>query len=188
MEDTLRKLIGLIAVAALMAAPAVAQDELVVPENGYAISDNLDFLPDEVREKREKLIAAADSGDIAELKAIIDAEAAPPRVSFGDPEDPIAYLKESSADGEGIEILAILRDILEAPYAAMDGGDGGTLYIWPYFAAMDDISKLTPDQLVDAYRITGHDGFQDQLNFGGWIYWRLFLNERGELQAFIAGD
>jgi hypothetical protein len=185
----LRRLIEIIAFIGLtLASPAAfAQQTLEVPEGGYAVSDNLDFLPQAVREKREQLIAAAKSGDILQLKLIFDAEPAPPTVSYGDPDDPIAYLKSESADGEGIEILAILRNLLDAPYAAMDGGDG-TLYIWPYLAVMEDLSKLTPDQLVDGYRVAGYETFNQQREYGGWLYWRVFMNERGELQAFVAGD
>ena len=188
----MQKLFMPVTLAALMMLPlagaAAAQAVSDIPEGGYLISDNIEALPAPVRDKRDQLIAAAESGDIAQLKLIFDAELAPPTVSFGAPDDPIAHLKAESGDGEGIEILAILRNVLAAPYAAMDGGDGDPIYIWPYFAAMGDLSTLTPGQLVDAYRITGHQKFQQQLAFGGWIYWRVSMTVRGELQAFVAGD
>ena len=48
------------------------------------------------------LIAATKTGDIEACAPSWTARARAPRVSFGDPEDPIAYLKTESADGEGL--------------------------------------------------------------------------------------
>ena len=171
----------------LPAAPVVAA-ELVIPEDGMVVSDDPSLLPPAVQEKRAALIEAARSGDIGRLKAIFDAEPAPVTVSFGEPEDAIAYLKKESGDGEGVEILAILANLLSAPYAAMDGGDGDPVYVWPYFAAMEDLRVLEPEQLVDAYRILGYSGFEDQRQVGGWIWWRVYIGPEGQLQAFVAGD
>ncbi len=171
----------------LLAAPALAADELVIPEEGFAVSEDIAQLPEPVRAKRDALLAAAKSGDIASLKLIFDAELAPPIVSFGDPPDAIAYLKEQSADGEGREILAILGELLDAPYAAMDGGDGGIIYIWPYFSAYEDMSQMTGSDEVEALRLVSYQEWQS-LKEIGWLWWRVSMNERGELQAFVAGD
>jgi hypothetical protein len=167
---------------------ALAQETLEVPEAGYAISDNLDRLPDAVREKRDRLLAAAESGDMDQLEAIFDAEPAAPTVSFGGPDDPIAYLKEYSADGAGLENLAIMAELLESPYAVLDGGDGDFIYIWPSFAAMDGLSDLTPAQLVEAYRLVGVEQFNQLKEYGGWLHWRIYIGPQGDLQAFVAGD
>jgi hypothetical protein len=173
------------AIAAAFSLPAVALD---VPKDGYVISHDLNELPEPVREKREALIAAARTGDIEALRPIFAAQETPPNVSFGDPEDPIEHLKRESGDGEGIDTLAILKKTLEAPYAAMDGGDGTIYYVWPYFAAMDDLRTLTPEQLVDGYALLGWRGFEDQREVGGWIHWRAFIDADGALSAFVAGD
>src|SRR5690606_21474617 len=95
---------------------------------------------------------AALSGDMEQLAAVFAAQPAPVTVSFGDPADPIAHLKGESADGEGVEVLAILANLLSAPYAAFDGGDGDAGYVWPSLAFYEDISDLTPAELVTAYR------------------------------------
>lgn len=175
-------------VAAALAATAHAQEQLAIPDDGYAVSDNLDFLPEPVRAKREALLTAAKSGDIAKLRAIFDAEPAPPTVSFGDPADPIAHLEQQSGDGGGIETLAILAKLLQAPYAAMAGGDGQPIYVWPYLAAYDDLNRLKPSELVDGYRIMGYGRFTDMQALGAWYYWRVYIGPQGELQAFVAGD
>ncbi|MHB1110198.1 MAG: hypothetical protein ACYCZU_07785 [Devosia sp.] len=170
------------------ASAGLAQDGLTIPENGYVVSEDPTLLPAPVREKRERLLAAAKSGDMRRLKAIFDAEAAAPTVSFGQPEDPIAYLEQQSGDGEGLETLAILADLLTAPYAAMDGGDGDPIYVWPYLAAVEDLSALMPEQQVDGYRIMGYSGFKDMMEVGTWFYWRVYIGPEGQLQAFVAGD
>lgn len=109
-------------------------------------------------------------------------------VSFGEPDDPIKYLKEQSKDGKGLEILAILADLLAAPYAAVDGGESGDYYLWPYLSAMEDLAHLTPAQRIDGIRIVGWDGMKNEEELGNWLWWRVALGAHGEVQAFIAGD
>jgi hypothetical protein len=183
-EDFDMRMILTAAILAALSFPAMALD---IPKDGYVVSDDPDELPEAVREKREALIAAAKSGDIEALRPIFAAQKAPPNVSFGDPADAVDHLKTTAGDGNGLETLAILRDVLEAPYAAMDGGDGTVYYVWPYLAAMPDLTQLEPAQVVDAYRIMGQQQF-DEMREAGWLYWRAFIAEDGELTAFVAGD
>ena len=61
------------------------------------------------------------------------------------------HLKRESADGEGREILAVLADLLGAPFAAVDGGDGELVYVWPYLAVYEDLSALSPAEKVDEH-------------------------------------
>ena len=177
--------LALLAVSLGFAATASAE-ELVIPKGGYVVSSNLDLLPEPVRKKRDQLLAIAKTGDIEAFGPILDTDQT--NVSFGAPEDKLAYLKKESGDSEGIEMLAFLAEILEAPYVATEGGDGKPFYAWPYFAGLDDLSVLTPEQLVDAYKILGHDGFEEQRDFGGWIWWRAYIGADGKLTAFVAGD
>ena len=180
--------LAILAFAGLLATtPAVAQ-QLEIPENGFVVSEDVSLLPQSVQDKRLALIAAAESGDVAELKAIFDAEGSPPTVSFGDPDDAIAHLKSESADGEGYEILALLADILTAPFAAVDGGDGRPFYVWPYLARYEDLTDLTPAEKVDGIRIAGYEDFKAQEEIGSWYFWRVFIGAEGQLQAFVAGD
>ena len=174
---------------ALGGGQAVSAQE-APPYDPYAdmvVSDDLTKLPQAVQDKRAALIEATKSGDIAALKPIMEAQTAPPRVSFGDPDDAIGYLKTESADGGGLEILAILRDLLEAPYAKIGATSAEPSYVWPYLA-MADVTALTPAQMVDAYRIMPADQAKDLAGMGAWYYWRVFIDENGEWSAFVAGD
>ena len=194
-EGPMRPIIVLVAVVlaaafaalAISSAPATAQG-LEIPENGYVVSDDLSLLPPEVRKTHDDMLAAARSGDIQKFAKIMDAQPAPVTVSFGDPEDKIAYLKGESGDGTGVAIMAILANLLDAPYAAMTSGDGKPVYIWPSLARYDDLRALSNEELVEAYRITGLDLFKAQQEYGGWLYWRVYIGPNGELQAFVAGD
>jgi hypothetical protein len=175
------------AALAISSMPATAQG-LEIPENGYVVSDDLSLLPPEVRKTHDDLMAAARAGDIQKLAKIMEAQPAPVIVSYGDPEDKVAYLKSESQDGTGVAIMAILADLLDAPYAAMSGGDGKPVYVWPYLAVYEDLRALSDEELVDGYRIAGLDLFKAQQEVGGWLYWRVYLGPNGELQAFVAGD
>lgn len=156
----MRIFIYAIVLAALAGGPSAA-DDLVIPEGGYVVSSDLSQLPEPVRAKREQLLAVAGTGDISELTPILDGDQT--TVSFGGPDDRTAFLVGESADKEGIEALAILADILLAPYAALDGGDGEPVYVWPYLAAFDGLSDLSPDQRVEAYRIMGYTAFEEMM-------------------------
>lgn len=171
----------------LLAGPVVAAG-LDVPEGGYVVSDDLSLLPEPVRAKYEALLAAAESGEMEQLAALMDAEGTPVTVSFGDPDDPIAYLKQQSADGEGRESLARLAELLEMPYAAFDSGDGDILYAWPYLARLESLAELTPAQQVDAIRLLGYDGFKQLGQMDAWYFWRAGIGAHGQWQYFVAGD
>jgi hypothetical protein len=175
------------AAVAISSVPATAQG-LEIPENGYVVSDDLSLLPPDVRKTRDDLMAAAMSGDIDKLGKIIAAQPSPVTVSFGEPPDEIEYLKGESRDGTGVAIMAILANLLDAPYAAMDGGDGEPVYVWPYLAVYEDLRALSDEELVDAYRIMGLDNFRAYQEIGGWLWWRVYIGPGGRLQAFVAGD
>ncbi len=177
-----------LAVLAATAVPAFAQD-LEIPEGGYVVSNDVSQLPEAVQKRRLELIAIARTGDISALKAILDNDQT--TVSFGEPEDRTAYLAEASADKEGVETLAILADILEAPFAAVDGGEGpegGSFYVWPSLAYYDSLQNLSAADRVVAYQIMGHAGFEDMKGLDAWYYWRVYIGPDGQLQAFVAGD
>jgi hypothetical protein len=74
------------------------------------------------------------------------------------------------------------------PYAAIDGGDGDPIFLWPYHAAMEDISALTPAEQTDALRVVGTEELKELMDLGSWYGWRVSMTVRGDLQAFVAGD
>ena len=170
-----------------LSLPALAQED-GDPREDFRISDDLSALPLPVAQMREQLLAAARSGDIEALRPIMQAQQNPPTVSFGEPEDAVAYLKETSSDKQGFESLAILADLLAAPYGVAKYEGQDPVYIWPYLAGMWDITQLTPAQTVDALRIVSFETLGELQDLEAWYYWRVVIGSDGEWQAFVAGD
>ncbi|MFC3705359.1 hypothetical protein ACFOOL_11390 [Devosia honganensis] len=183
----MRRLPVLIA-ALFLAAPALAQEDASYdPYADLVVSDDVSALPEPVRAMREQLIEATRTGDLDSLQPIIDAQDTPPNVSFGRPDDALAYLREQSEDEEGRQILALLRNLLEMPYAVLGAGSDSPNYVWPYLAVAD-LAALTPGQTVDAYRLVTAAQLADMHGFGGWFWWRVYIGPDGDWQAFVAGD
>lgn len=172
--------------ALLLTAPVVAQEGEVYPE--FTVSSDLSLLPKPVAQKRQQLIDAAMTGDIEALRPIVAAQEFPPTVSYGGPDDAVDYLKTYSADGQGIENLAILLNLLNAPYAVFDSSSEDPSYVWPYLAVVPNLADITPAEKVDAYRILGHEEYANLVSLEAWYYWRVYIGKDGEWQAFVAGD
>lgn len=148
---------------------------------------NTAVLPKPVARMHAQLREAALAGDMDRIRMILESNELPPTLSFGDIGDPIDFLKQSSGDGEGFEILAILADTLEAGFLHVDAGTPQEMYIWPYFARYP-LSNLTPDQKVEMYRIITAGDFVEMEEFGAWTFYRVGIGPDGTLHYFVAGD
>lgn len=166
-------------------AAAGAQQDEPIPTVEYDVSK----LPPAVAALRQKIIAAAKTGDIDALKPIMAAGAHPPDLgaSSDDAADPIAFLKSQSGDPDGREILAILSEILEAGYVHVDVGTPNELYIWPYFARYP-LDKLTPPQMVELFRLLTSSDFDEMKNYGAYLFYRVGITPDGQWSEFQAGD
>lgn len=149
---------------------------------------DLSTLPANVAQMRTALIEAAVTGDIESLRPIIKRQSMPPVVSFGDVSDPIEYLRQSSNDGEGRELLAIMIELLESPFSVMPPADGEpAIYVWPAYST-NDLQNLTPTELVDVYKIVSHMDLEEMQLYGGWYFFRVGIDANGEWRYFVAGD
>ena len=146
-----------------------------------------DDLPEPVKALRKKLIDVAISGEIDKLKPLFEAFKEPPLLSFDDIEDPIGFLKLSSGDGEGREILAIMLEVLQSGYVLRDKGKDGEIFIWPYFVEIPP-EELNPRQQVELFRIITAGDFEDMKDYGAYIFYRIGITPEGELKYFVAGD
>jgi len=176
---------AVLALAALLAAPAVGQDDTVWPTP--TISNDISALPKAVQRKRKAILAAAATGDIESLRALFAAQEFPPTVSYGAPDDGVAYLKDVSEDEGGRQMLGLLLDLFSLPYAWYPDAEGPKTYIWPYLADLP-VADLTPSQVTDAYRLLNHEQLQELRDFDAWYYWRTGISESGEWLFFVAGD
>lgn len=152
------------------------------------VSDDISQLPKPVRATRAAMLAAAKAADLAALQAIIDSQGTPIQLGFGGAETAADFATGNSQTGDGLDVLADLVDILEAPYAKVDDGEGGSFYIWPYLAGMDDLTTLTDVDKVVAYQLITPDALPDFIDYGGWLSFRTIIDEDGSWQAWVAGD
>ena len=142
-------------------------------------------LPEPVRKRREEILIAARSGDLAKVAAIVSANQT--TISFGGETDAVAFWKKTFKDSDGLEVLATLIEVLEMPLVHLDKGNAQEMFVWPYFHAMA-LEKLTPAQRVELFRlITAHD-FREMREFGSYNFFRAGIAPDGRWMFFVAGD
>ncbi|MCD1643123.1 hypothetical protein [Aurantimonas coralicida] len=145
-------------------------------------------LPRPVRDLRARLMAVARSGEIEKLAPYIERGDHGTVLSFGQGgEDPIAFLKSASGDGEGIEILAILLEVLQSGYARMEPDTDNEIYVWPYFT-QQPMDSLTKPQLVELFELVTAGDYKNMREFGAYNFYRVGISPEGRLEFFVAGD
>jgi hypothetical protein len=155
-----------------------------VPEVMY----DLGQLPEPVRRMHSLLVEAAKSGDIEKLRPLLDTGENATQLSFGGVDgDPIAYLKDISADKQGGEMLAILEEVLTAGYVHMDAGTPNEMYIWPYFFAVP-LDKLSAAQRVELFKIVTASEYDDMVTYGSYVFFRAGITPDGRWSFFVQGD
>jgi hypothetical protein len=165
------------------AVTAEAENSVPTPE---PILD-LSRLPAPVARTREKILAAARSGDLNQLVAVMQTGVTMPIFSLNDDKDPIPYWKANYPDSDGVEVLSIVIEVLEAGYVHVEKGTAQDMYVWPYFASMP-LKALTPAQKVELFKIITGSDYKDMLDFGAYNFYRLGIAPDGTWQFFVAGD
>jgi hypothetical protein len=159
-------------------APAKAQPAAPVePSVRYGVEG----LPQPVIEMREAILAAVRSGRIEELKGAIELNEIKP--AFGDAPagDPIAWLKQASADGEGREVLAALADILDSGFTTIPLGrdpENNKVYVWPHFAETG-VTALSPEREVELLRLVPQAQAKAMREKGRYDHWRVGIGADG---------
>jgi hypothetical protein len=155
-----------------------------IPEIVY----NLDRLPEPVRRMHDLLVEASKTGDVEKLRPLLDTGEEGTQLSLGGTDgDPIALLRGESGDKEGIEILAILEEVLSAGYVHMDPGTPNEMYVWPYFFAVP-LEKLTAGQKVELFKIITAGDYEEMKSYGSYIFYRVGITPEGRWSFFVAGD
>jgi hypothetical protein len=157
------------------------------PAAAAEIITDLARLPPPVARMRESILQAARSGDLDKLLAVMQANETLPVFSFGDDKDPIALWKASYPDSDGIEILAILIQVLETGFVHVDRGTPQEMYVWPYFVRTS-LNDLTLPQKVDLFRIVTGTDYREMKEFGAYIFYRVGIAPDGVWHFFVAGD
>jgi hypothetical protein len=149
-----------------------------------------DGLPANVAEMRDAILAAVRSGNIEDMKVALQWNELPPVIAAAKVDDPIAYWKAQSADGQGREILAILDNTLAAGFAVLAAGrdvENSKLYVWPRFAEMD-LSKLSPAEEVQLYRLVKPVDVKEMIAKKRWLGYRLAIGADGTWHMFQKGE
>jgi hypothetical protein len=143
-------------------------------------------LPPPVAEMREAILAAARSGRIDDLRVPLDWNEMKPDIAATAVDDPIAYWKKLSGDGEGREILAVLANILEMSPAELPLGkdlENNIVYVWPYLAEAK-LDSLTPAEEVDLLRLVSPEKAKAMRAAKKWTWWRLSIGADGTWHSF----
>ena len=149
---------------------------------------DIEKLPAPVKLMRQKIIDAAKSGDVNNLKPLLGTSSDPTQLSVSDTvKDPIAYIKQLSGDGDGLETMAIMIDLLNSGYVHLDEEDNEEIYVWPYFVAMP-IDNLSKQQLVELFQIMTAGDLEQMKEIGTYSFFRIGITPDGKWRFFITGD
>jgi hypothetical protein len=147
-------------------------------------------LPQPVEEMRQAILSAAHTGNIEDLREPFEWNEIKPEVAAPAGEDPIAYWKRTSGDGNGREVLAALDEILSLHPAELPLGkdlENNIIYVWPYLAEMP-LDKLTPAQEVELLRLVGPAEAKAMREKKKWTWWRLTIGADGTWHSFKKAD
>jgi hypothetical protein len=144
-------------------------------------------LPPAVAQTRARILAAARSGDLQKLLTVMQMGGKLPVFSFAEDKDPVGFWKANYPDSEGVEVLSILIDVLEAAFVHVDIGTPQEVYIWPYFARLP-LKSLSPEQKVELFRIVTGADYKDMVEFGAYSFYRVGIAPDGTWHFFVAGD
>jgi hypothetical protein len=168
--------------AAAAGTPA-APDRAAGPE----IAADISRLPPAVLRTRERILAAARTGDLQTLLDLMHANGNMPVFSHTQRQDPAAYWRESYPDSDGLEILSILITILETEPVRIDAGTPQETFVWPYFARLP-IKSLTPAQKVELFRVVTGSDYKEMLERGRYVFYQVGIGPDGNWRYFLASE
>ena len=163
-----------------------AKSRLRNPMPTIVLGTGAQGLPPAVTEMRAAIIAAVESGDIAELKGAMDLNELKPE--FGGPlgTDAIAHLRSQSGDGSGRDILALIGRLLEGGWASIPGGsdiENNRIFVWPHFAEIS-LAGLAQAELTALEALVGAQQAGLMVAQGRWTGWRLSIGADGVWHMF----
>jgi hypothetical protein len=149
------------------------------------IITDLARLPAAVARTRERVLAAARSGELGKVADLVRTNETV--FTFSDDKDPVAFWKANYPDSEGIEVLSILVGLLETGFVRLDASTPQEMYVWPYFMRMS-LKALTLPQKVELFRIVTGADYKDMLDCGAYAFYRVGIGPDGTWHFFVAGD
>ena len=151
------------------------------------IITDLAQLPAPVARMRERILAAARSGELSKLVAVMQSSETLPIFSLNTGQDPITYWKSNYPDSDGVEILATLIDILETGFVHVDEGTPQEMYVWPYFVRLQP-RMLTAAQKVELFKIVTGSDYKEMVGAGAYNFFRVGIARDGSWRFFVTGN
>jgi hypothetical protein len=174
---------GLKSSASRAAGTAITTAAAAAPAQTAKALYDFNALPDPVKRMLEQIATAAESGEIENMRPVLESNELRPMVADTYVADPIALWKKASADGSGRDVLAAMLNVMSSGYAhARQGKD--EMYVWPYFAETG-LSSLTTAQEVELYRIVPPERAAAMKKTGKYDYYRLGIAPDGVWHYFL---
>jgi hypothetical protein len=169
-------------------APATDDTAVEEPQAPVDVLYDIGKAPEAVRRMRELIVEAAASGDIERLRPLLGKGVTETQVSLVETEEgPVETLKGQSGDNDGIEVLAILLDVLATGFVHVNKGTPDEMYVWPYFAEKS-LAALSPPEKVELLRIVTAGDFAEMQEFGSYNFYRVGITPDGQWKFFVTGD
>lgn len=163
-------------------------DSTAAPAAPVEVIYDINKAPEPVRLMRQRMVEAAASGDPERLRALITTGENGTELSLGDDEgDPIKTIKSASGDADGLEVLAIMLDVLSTGFAHVNIGTPDEAYVWPYFAEKP-ISSLNAPEKVELMRLVTAGDLEGMQELGNYNFFRIGIAPNGTWKYFSAGD
>lgn len=143
-------------------------------------------LPAPVQDMRVSILRAASSGSLEEMRYVLERNEIMPVLSAGEKVDaPLKHWRDISGDGAGLEIMAVLIEILTSGYVVEQQPDT-EMYVWPHFAARG-VTGLKPPERVELYRLVS-PAEAERMAEEGYDYFRLGIGADGTWHFFYRDD
>ncbi len=177
--------LALALVMTLAASAFAAEDAPAQRDARPSAQRDVSALPAPVQDMRVAILRAASSGNLEEMRYVLERNEIMPVLSAGDKVDaPLKQWRTMSGDGEGLEIMAVLIEILTTGYVVAQQPDT-EMYIWPHFAVRG-VSDLTPAEKVELYRLVS-PAEAKRMAKEGYDYYRLGIGADGTWHFFYRG-
>jgi hypothetical protein len=151
------------------------------------ILTDLSALPAPVARMRSRIIEAAKSGDLDKLVTVMQSNETMPIFSFAPDKDPAIFWRTNYPESGGLEVLAILTEILDMGFVHVDAGTLQDMYVWPYFAYVP-LKQLSPEQKVELFRIVTGSDYRAMEQVGAYTFYRAGIAPDGVWHFFVSGE
>lgn len=191
-------IISAVAIALILASSGAVCDRALAEAGrdggslppGTTVGRRLSELPIPVAEMRELILSAALSGEPEAMRDAVQWNELKPVFGTGPAADPIAWLKDKSADGTGHDVLAQIVNILAMPFALAPLGpdvENNRMYVFPAMAARD-LKKLSARERVALFRLVPACDALGMINTGRYTGWAIAIGADGTWHSLTPAE